>query len=237
MNSTGTILLPRAQTACLLHLPMQRVPALMVPACLTPQVKNMRFRENCASFDFSDILEEEMELALKQAAQISMGTEISEGDMDNIAALCEQVIDLADYRGQLFDYLKNRMTAIAPNLTAMVGELVGARLIAHAGSLMNLAKHPGSTIQILGAEKALFRALKTKSQTPKYGLIFHASLIGQSAPKIKGKVSRLLASKSALAVRYDALGEAPDATFGNMARQQVRLVDNIGCLSHLTCRL
>jgi len=81
------------------------------------------------------------------------------------------------------------MSAIAPNLTCMVGELVGARLISHAGSLMNLAKHPASTVQILGAEKALFRALKTKHDTPKYGLIYHASLVGQAAPKFKGKVN------------------------------------------------
>jgi RNA processing factor Prp31 len=65
------------------------------------------------------------------------------------------------------------MAAIAPNLTALVGDLVGARLISHAGSLLNLAKHPASTVQILGAEKALFRALKTKHDTPKYGLIYH----------------------------------------------------------------
>jgi len=107
--------------------------------------------------------------------------------------------------------LKNRMQAIAPNLTVMVGELVGARLIAHAGSLLSLAKHPASTVQILGAEKALFRALKTKHDTPKYGLIYHASLVGQAAPKNKGKVSRVLACKSALAVRVDALGEAEGA--------------------------
>ena len=71
----------------------------------------------------------------------------------------------------------------------MVGELVGARLIAHAGSLMNLAKYPASTVQILGAEKALFRALKTKHETPKYGLIYHASLVNSAPPKYKGKVS------------------------------------------------
>lgn len=62
-----------------------------------------------------------------------MGTEISQEDCDNIVHLCDQVIEISDYRAQLFDYLKNRMTAIAPNLTLMVGELVGARLIAHAG--------------------------------------------------------------------------------------------------------
>jgi nucleolar protein 58 len=71
------------------------------------------------------------------------------------------------------------MMAMAPNLTVLVGDLVGARLISHAGSLINLAKHPASTLQILGAEKALFRALKTKKDTPKYGLIYHAQLVGQ----------------------------------------------------------
>lgn len=97
------------------------------------------------------------------------------------------------------------MRAIAPNLTTLVGELVGARLIAHAGNLVNLAKQPASTIQILGAEKALFRALKTKHDTPKYGLIFHASLVGQASMKNKGKIARTLAAKAALALRYDAL--------------------------------
>jgi nucleolar protein 58 len=97
------------------------------------------------------------------------------------------------------------MQAIAPNLTLLVGDLVGARLIAHAGSLMNLAKSPASTIQILGAEKALFRALKTKHDTPKYGLIYHASLIGQATGKNKGKIARMLATKATLGLRVDAL--------------------------------
>merc|ERR1719367_290626 len=97
--------------------------------------------------------------------------------------------------------------AIAPNLTVLVGELVGARLISHAGSLMNLAKHPASTVQILGAEKALFKALKTKHDTPKYGLIYHAQLVGQTTTALKGKVSRMLAAKASLACRVDAFSE------------------------------
>jgi nucleolar protein 58 len=99
------------------------------------------------------ILAEEVESEMKEAAVISMGTEVSDHDMLNIKSLCDQVIQLSEYRAQLFDYLRSRMNAIAPNLTVMVGELVGARLIAHAGSLMNLAKYPASTVQILGAEK------------------------------------------------------------------------------------
>lgn len=181
----------------------------------------MGTREKSAGLDFSAILEEEVEGALKAAAQVSMGTDISESDLDNIKDLAHQVIALSEYRGQLFEYLKNRMAAVAPNLTILVGELVGARLIAHAGSLVNLAKQPASTVQILGAEKALFRALKTKHETPKYGLIYHASLIGQSQPKYKGKISRVLAAKCALAIRVDALGDTSDATVGIEARQKV----------------
>ena len=174
--------------------------------------KKMGMRTNCVQCDFADILDEETEQELKEAVQISMGTEISDDDISNIQSLCDQVIALSEYRVQLYEYLQNRMRAIAPNLTTMVGELVGARLIAHAGSLMSLAKHPASTVQILGAEKALFRALKAKHDTPKYGLIYHASLIGQAAPKHKGKISRVLAAKCALSIRVDALtvGDIPE---------------------------
>merc|ERR1711973_112135 len=123
--------------------------------------------------------------------------------------------------GTLYDYLRNRMQAIAPNLTVLVGELVGARLISHAGSLLNLAKHPASTVQILGAEKALFRALKTKHDTPKYGLIYHASMVGQTSSKSKGKISRMLAAKSSLAARYDVLGEDVNTEMGIQNRAKI----------------
>merc|ERR1739844_79747 len=158
---------------------------------------------------------------VKEAAEISMGTEISDIDMFNIKHLCDQVMEIQEYRGQLYEYLKNRMLAIAPNLTAVVGELIGARLISHAGSLMNLAKHPASTVQILGAEKALFKALKTKHDTPKYGLIYHAQLVGQASSKMKGKVSRMLAAKAALATRVDALGEETNTDLGIEHRAKV----------------
>ncbi|XP_015088239.1 probable nucleolar protein 5-2 [Solanum pennellii] len=188
-------------------------------------VKLMGDRTNAAKLDFSEILPEEVETALKEASMISMGTEVSDLDLENIKDLCTQVLSFSEYRAQLYDYLKSRMNTIAPNLTALVGELVGARLIAHGGSLMNLAKQPGSTVQILGAEKALFRALKTKHATPKYGLIYHASLIGQAAPKHKGKISRSLAAKTALAIRYDALADSQDNSMGleNRAKLEARL--------------
>nr|OQO21258.1 Nucleolar protein 58 [Rachicladosporium sp. CCFEE 5018] len=167
----------------------------------------MGMRTSAQTTDLTSILPEEIEGAVKAAAEVSMGTEITQEDLDNISALAEQVVNFTEYRQQLSSYLSARMLAIAPNLTALVGDLVGARLIAHAGSLMNLAKSPASTVQILGAEKALFRALKTKHDTPKYGLIYHASLIGQATGKNKGKIARMLATKATLGLRVDALSD------------------------------
>ncbi|OJJ78494.1 RNA-processing protein NOP58 [Aspergillus glaucus CBS 516.65] len=173
-------------------------------------VLKMGMRANWESSDLAEILPEEIEGAVKNAADRSMGTEISQEDLENIQALAEQVVGFSEYRQQLASYLTSRMNAIAPNLTALVGDLVGARLIAHAGSLTNLSKSPASTLQILGAEKALFRALKTKHDTPKYGLIYHASLIGQATGKNKGKMARVLAAKASLGLRVDALAEWDD---------------------------
>ncbi|KAG8218310.1 hypothetical protein J3R82DRAFT_3924 [Butyriboletus roseoflavus] len=194
-------------------------------------VRAMGFRTNAAKTSFETILPEDLEAVLKAAAEISMGTEISDSDISHIHALCDQIISISAYRAQLAEYLRNRMNAVAPNLTALVGDLVGARLISHAGSLLNLAKHPASTVQILGAEKALFRALKTKHDTPKYGLIYHASLIGQAPPKLKGKMARMVATKAALSIRVDALtdadgkseDQAPSIGLENRAKLESRL--------------
>ena len=177
-------------------------------------VQTMGVRTNATKTDLSDILPEDVEAKVKEAAEISMGTEISETDILNINHLAKQVLEIQEYRAQLYEYLKNRMVAIAPNVTILVGELVGARLISHAGSLLNLAKHPASTVQILGSEKALFKALKTNHDTPKYGLIYHAQLVGGASTKMKGKVSRMVAAKAALASRVDALGEESTSDLG-----------------------
>ena len=111
--------------------------------------------------------------------------DISQVDLMNIEMFANRVVALAEYRKQLAKYLGDKMGNVAPNLAALIGDVVGARLISHAGSLTNLAKYPASTVQILGAEKALFRALKKKGNTPKYGLIFHSSFIGRAAAKNK----------------------------------------------------
>merc|ERR1712055_1096754 len=128
---------------------------------------------------------------------------------------------LTDYRKELSSYLQNKMALVAPNLAVLIGDTVGARLISHAGSLTNLAKCPASTVQILGAEKALFRALKTKGNTPKYGLIFHSSFIARAGAKNKGRISRYLANKCSIASRIDCFSDASTKLFGEKLKEQV----------------
>ncbi|AQK98545.1 putative nucleolar protein 5-1, partial [Zea mays] len=158
-------------------------------------VKMMGNRANAVNLDFSEILsDEELETQLKEAAVISMGTEVSELDLLNIRELCDQVLALSEYRAQLYDYLRSRMNTIAPNL-----------------------QHWWlSPLRTKGCVSlyALFKALKTKHSTPNYGLIYHASLIGKASQKHKGKISRSLAAKTTLAIRYDALGDGEDNSIG-----------------------
>lgn len=173
--------------------------------------------------DLAAQLNDDAEIAqsIIDAARVSMGQDISETDMENVTTFASRVVSLANYRRTLYGYLVSKMGIVAPNLAALIGEIVGARLISHAGSLTSLAKYPASTVQILGAEKALFRALKTKGNTPKYGLIYHSSFIGRAGQKNKGRISRFLANKCSIASRIDNFSEAPTTKFGDALKKQV----------------
>merc|ERR1712141_938813 len=159
--------------------------------------------------------------AIISASKMSMGMDVSPIDLINIMSFSSRVISLTEYRKSLVDYLHKRMTSVAPNLSTLIGDVVGARLISHAGSLTSLAKYPASTVQILGAEKALFRALKNKGNTPKYCLIFHSTFIGRDGAKNKGRISRYLANKCSIASRIDCFTDHPNTVFGEKLRDQV----------------
>ncbi|KAL7668752.1 hypothetical protein ACOME3_009443 [Neoechinorhynchus agilis] len=160
-------------------------------------------------------------LAILNATRTSIGMDMNATDFESILMFANRVISLSQYRSKLYDYLSKKMGMVAPNLTAIVGEQIGARLISHAGSLSSLAKYPASTIQILGAEKALFRALKTKTATPKYGILFHSSLIGKADRATKGRASRNVANKCAIASRIDCFAEIPTDVYGTKLRQLI----------------
>eukprot|EP00744_Colponema_vietnamica_P001724 GILI01002822.1.p1 GENE.GILI01002822.1~~GILI01002822.1.p1 ORF type:complete len:472 (-),score=200.79 GILI01002822.1:208-1623(-) len=157
-----------------------------------------------------------------EKAVTSMGGDLAEVDWENIRTFAERVDSLNEYKASVQQYLVDKMMLVAPNLTMLIGQQIGAKLISKAGSLTNLAKSPASTIQILGAEKALFRALKKKKgNTPKYGLIFHSSFIQRSQKENRGKISRYLANKAAIASRIDCFMDAPPQVFGEKLKDQV----------------
>lgn len=139
------------------------VPENYTYAKLAKFIKNRKELTNASLEGLEEItMDSAKAQAILDASKSSMGMDISIIDLLNIEMFAGRVIALADYRKQLAEYLKTKMSDVAPNLASLIGEQVGARLIAHAGSLTNLAKYPASTVQILGAEKALFRALKTR---------------------------------------------------------------------------
>jgi nucleolar protein 56 len=167
-------------------------------------VRDAGSRENITKELLSqlEVPEKKIEL-IQQAISKSQGGDLTVESSESLKILASEVIKLSELRTNLSNTIENLMEILAPNLKNILTAIIGARLIAKAGSLLRLAQMPSSTIQIIGAEKALFRALKTGTRPPKHGLIFqHPSV--NSAPKWqRGKIARALSSKIAIAVRID----------------------------------
>jgi nucleolar protein 56 len=143
---------------------------------------------------------------ISKVAGKSMGADLEEADLKQIQLLCKDLLSMYQLRESLEKYMDSTMAEVAPNIKHLLGSLLGARLIAVAGGLMNLAKRPASTIQVLGAEKALFRSLKTGSRPPKHGMIFQHTLLHDAKRWQRGKIARALAGKVAIGARADAFG-------------------------------
>ena len=163
--------------------------------------------------------------AVADVAASSMGADVAEADLAQIQALSRDVLELYELRKSMESYLDKTMGEVAPNTQAMVGSLLGARLIAIAGGLRNLAMRPASTIQVLGAEKALFRSLKTGARPPKHGLIFQHTLLHDAKRWQRGKIARALAGKLVIAIRADAFGEGRYVGDSLKAALEKRLVE------------
>lgn len=155
----------------------------------------------------------------------SRGGDLSDVNLAIVQSIAKQILDFHDLRKKLEEHVESEMLSIAPNLSAILGTAVGARILGRAGSLKRLAMLPASTIQVLGAEKALFRSLKTGSQPPKHGLLFQHAMV-HSAPRWqRGKIARAVAAKAVIAARVDVFGEGLNETL--LEKLNIR-VDEIG---------
>ncbi|MCX8198101.1 MAG: NOP58 family protein [Candidatus Micrarchaeota archaeon] len=142
---------------------------------------------------------------LAQKAASSSGADFSEQDLSKVRSLGMQVQALWKLRDEIESYQAQVAQEICPNLSHLAGPHLAAKLVAHAHGLQRLASFPASTIQVLGAEKALFKHLKSGSKPPKHGLIFQHHLISTSPKKARGKIARALAAKLAIASKADAI--------------------------------
>ncbi len=145
-------------------------------------------------------------------AKQSKGGKISDTNLVIVQSIARQILEFNKTRHKLEEHIESEFKIIAPNLSAIVGTALGARLLSRAGSIKKLASMPASTIQVLGAEKALFRSLKTGSRPPKHGLLFQHPMV-HSAPRWqRGKIARAIAAKAVIAARVDTYGEGINNT-------------------------
>lgn len=190
------------------------------------QIVTVGRRENLSKKVYEDagFPESKVEM-LTLVAEKSRGGEISDENLAIVKSLAKQILELYELRNNLEAHLEKQMDEHAPNTSAILGNTVGARILARAGSLKNLSSMPASTIQVLGAEKALFRSLKTGSQPPKHGLLFQHSMVHAAPRWQRGKIARAIAAKAAIAARVDQYGEGVNQTL--LEKLNIR-VDEIG---------
>ena len=161
-------------------------------------------RENISKEDFekAGFSKDKVEM-LSLIKEKSRGGDISEKNFIIVQSLAKQILGLFELRKNIEDHVDEQMKEEAPNISAILGTAVGARVLAHAGSLNRLARMPASTIQILGAEKALFRSLKTGANPPKHGILFQHATVHAAPRWQRGKIARAVAAKAAIAARVD----------------------------------
>ena len=147
----------------------------------------------------------------EELVEKSFGIEFSEKDIETLRMFAEEIKRLYELREKVESYLEKLIASIAPNLQSLAGTILAAKLIAKAGSLEKLARLPSSTIQLMGAEKALFRFLHKKGKSPKHGLIFIHPYIQRAPKKKRGKIARVLAAKLSMAAKLDCFSKKYEA--------------------------
>ncbi|ABK14620.1 rRNA biogenesis protein Nop56/Nop58 [Methanothrix thermoacetophila PT] len=145
---------------------------------------------------------------------------------EGIGLVARSLLELTRAREDLEELLETRARELAPNLSAILGPVLAARLISRAGGLEKLAMLPASTIQVIGAERSLFRHLRGKAPSPKHGIIFRHPLIQSSPKRLRGRIARALAAKLAIAARIDLYSGTLDPGIAQALNERVSQIRN-----------
>lgn len=139
----------------------------------------------------------------EEMAEKSTGSSLPEKETEILETCFRNIENMSKTRDELKQYVEETAKDVIPNLSTLLEPLLAARMVSQAGGVENLAKQPASTIQMLGAEKALFRYLKGEGTPPKHGVLFHHSMVRKLPDNERGKMARFLANKAALCARID----------------------------------
>ena len=173
---------------------------------LVALVSEVGARDKMSEDILEPVLGEKLAKRVAEVAPQSMGTALEGDDLKMIQDFASRIQELREMRERLAEYIREQMKKIAPNVSAVAGPLLGARLISKAGGLKKLAMLPASTIQVLGAEKALFKHLAKGTPPPKHGILFQHPLVRSAKKWQRGKIARAIAAKLAIAAREDYFG-------------------------------
>jgi nucleolar protein 56 len=160
-------------------------------------------RKNASADALREALGESAEI-ISQKAKTSMGADLTPADIEEIRSMAKMILSLYELRDGIEAYQEKLAAEICPNISHIAGAALAAKLVAEAGGLQRLAQLPASTVQVIGAEKALFKHLRTGSKPPKHGVIFQHALISMSPKNVRGKIARALATKIAIGAKADA---------------------------------
>ena len=174
------------------------------------------------SFETAGFPSEKTEMLLV-AASNSRGGEITDQSLEMVQTMAGQLISFYDLRRRLEALVEKEMGTVAPNLAAILGTSLSARMLARIGSIKKMASLPASTIQVLGAERALFRSLKTGSEPPKHGLLFQHPLVHAAPRWQRGKIARAIAAKAVIAARVDVYSEDGELNKTLLEKLNVRI--------------
>ncbi len=220
LDDVANIMTERVRNWYSVHYP-ELVKLVRNPETYLEVITALKHRKQMRVEALKTFMPEDQAKKVELIAEQTMGADIKESDLDRIARYAELAAHAHQEREELARYLDEATSEICPNLHALVGGLLAARLMAKAGSLERMAEMPSSTIQVLGAEKALFAHIKKGVLPPKHGYIFSYPHVMQAPKKKKGKISRILSGKLAIAARMDYFGHGLDPELGKQLEKKI----------------
>lgn len=160
-------------------------------------------------------------MVVSVTASTTQGQLLSPEELATIFEACDMALDLNDFKLEIYSYVESRMSFIAPNLSAIVGASVAAKLMGVAGGLTNLSKMPACNVLVLGSQKRTLSGFSSTAVMPHTGFVYYTDIVQNTPADLRRKAARLLAAKCVLAARVDSFHESHDGTVGRSLREEV----------------